>query len=163
MEIKESGESRSKEDWLTWKVVAKWLKKQCSIKRGAGKRRGWRWLCLQAQYNFHSFMVRVQELCERWEGLPGFPSLSVLRVSVDVKQHWTECKESPGAVWKSRWPSRLPVPNSPYGLCGHKAFNLFSVRAQELCESLSGRPGLPILNSPHGPCGHKATLNSFRV
>ena len=31
-------------------------------------------------------------------------------------------------------------------------------RAQELCESRGGRPGLPVPNSPYGPCGLKATL-----
>ena len=44
----------------------------------------------------------------------------------------------------------LPVPNSPYGLCGRKATlnsNVtISLRAQELCESLGGRPGLPVPN-----------------
>ena len=33
------------------------------------------------------------------------------------------------------------------------------VRAQELCESQGGRPGLPVLNSPYGLCGHKAAMN----
>ena len=33
------------------------------------------------------------------------------------------------------------------------------VRAQELCDSRGGRPGLPVLNSPYGLCGCKATLN----
>ena len=46
----------------------------------------------------------------------------------------------------------LPVPNSPYGLCGRKAtfnsLNSFPNRAQELCP-----------NSPYGLCGRKATLN----
>ena len=32
-------------------------------------------------------------------------------------------------------------------------------RAQELCESRGGRPGLPVLDKPHGFCGRKATLN----
>ena len=31
-------------------------------------------------------------------------------------------------------------------------------RAQELCESRGGRPGLPVPNSPGGLCGRKATL-----
>ena len=35
----------------------------------------------------------------------------------------------------------LPVPNSPYGLCGRKA--TLKNRAQELCESRGGRPGRP--------------------
>ena len=35
------------------------------------------------------------------------------------------------------------------------------VRAQELCESQDGRPGLPVPNdSPYSLCGRKATLNS---
>ena len=33
------------------------------------------------------------------------------------------------------------------------------VRAQELCESRGGRPGLPVPNSPYDLCGRKATLN----
>ena len=32
-------------------------------------------------------------------------------------------------------------------------------RAQELCESRGGRPGLPVHNSPYGLCGHKGSLN----
>ena len=32
-------------------------------------------------------------------------------------------------------------------------------RAQELCESRGGRPGLPVPNSPDGLCGRKETLN----
>ena len=31
-------------------------------------------------------------------------------------------------------------------------------RAQELCESRGGRPGLPVPNSPKGLCGRKATF-----
>ena len=33
------------------------------------------------------------------------------------------------------------------------------LRAQELCESRGGRPGLPVPNSPYGLCGRKATVN----
>ena len=32
-------------------------------------------------------------------------------------------------------------------------------RAQKLCKSRGGRPGLPVPNSPYGLCGRKATLN----
>ena len=32
-------------------------------------------------------------------------------------------------------------------------------RAQELCESRGGRPGLSVPNSPYGLCGRKATLS----
>ena len=34
------------------------------------------------------------------------------------------------------------------------------LRAQELCESGGGRPGLPVPNSPYGLCGRRATLNN---
>ena len=51
----------------------------------------------------------------------------------------------------------LPVPNSPCGLCGHKA-TLNYLRAQELSERRGGRPGLPVPNSPCGLCGRKATF-----
>ena len=51
----------------------------------------------------------------------------------------------------------LPVPNSPYGLCGRKATLNYTVRAQELCGSRGGRPGLPVPSSPsYGLCGRKA-------
>ena len=33
-----------------------------------------------------------------------------------------------------------------------------SHRAQELCESRGGRPGLPVPKNPYGFCGRKATL-----
>ena len=36
-------------------------------------------------------------------------------------------------------------------------------RAQELCESRGGRPGLPVPNSPYGLRGRKATLNEPRA
>ena len=37
---------------------------------------------------------------------------------------------------------------SPYGLCGRKAtLNSANTRAQELCESRVGHPGLPVPNS----------------
>ena len=39
-------------------------------------------------------------------------------------------------------------------------FGAFVFRAQELCESRGGCPGLPVPNSPYGLCGRKATLNS---
>ena len=38
---------------------------------------------------------------------------------------------------------------------------LFLNRAQELCESRGGRPGLPVPNIPYGLCGRKPTLNLF--
>ena len=38
-------------------------------------------------------------------------------------------------------------------------FLLQAFRAQELCESRGGRPGLPVPNSAYGLCGRKSTLN----
>ena len=35
------------------------------------------------------------------------------------------------------------------------------VRAQELCESGGGRPGLAVPNCPYGLCGREATLNEW--
>ena len=56
----------------------------------------------------------------------------------------------------------LPVPNSPYGLCGRKATlnSTITTRVLELCESRGGRPGLSVLNSSYGLCGLNATLDS---
>ena len=52
----------------------------------------------------------------------------------------------------------LPVPNSPYGLCGRKA--TLKNRAQKLCVGQSGRPGLPVPNNLYSLCGRKATLKN---
>ena len=56
----------------------------------------------------------------------GSPSLILLTVSVDIKQHLKK-----KAVW---------------------------FRAQELCESPSGRPWLAVPDGPYGLCGRKATF-----
>ena len=64
-------------------------------------------------------------------------------------------------MYKSRWPSSTPSPNSPYGLCGRKATleeEEEDFRAQELRKSRGGRPGLPVSDSPYGLRGRKATL-----
>ena len=53
----------------------------------------------------------------------------------------------------------LPIPNSPYSLCGCKsALKKKSIlfRAKEPCESRGGRPGLHVANSLYGLCGPKA-------
>ena len=38
--------------------------------------------------------------------------------------------------------------------------SMSTLRAQELCESRGGRPGLHVSNCPYGLCGRRATLNS---
>ena len=49
----------------------------------------------------------------------------------------------------------LPVPNSPSGPCGRKAtLNYSYQRAEELCESRGGRPGLPVLTVSVGVKQH---------
>ena len=54
--------------------------------------------------------------------------------------------QSSGAVWVSRWTSWAPVPNKPTVSVDVKQhFNIAWPRAQELCESRGGRPGLPSL------------------
>ena len=70
-------------------------------------------------YSLHE--VIAQGLCESGGAVLGFTSLIVLTVSVDVKQHLKK-------------------------------------KAQELCESRGGRPGLPVPNSPYGLCGREATF-----
>ena len=64
-------------------------------------------------------------------------------VSVDVKQHSTDFRAQEQCGSRGGRPGLLPVPNSPYGLCGRKAtLNDCSFRVQELFESRTGRPGL---------------------
>ena len=60
---------------------------------------------------------------------------------------------------KERRPSWAP---RPYGLCARKTTlnEELRFRAQELCESRGGRPGLPVPNSPFDlRSGRKTTLN----
>ena len=82
-----------------------------------------------AEYKSESTLFLWSELrsCVKVKvAIGGSLSLMVLRVSVDVKQHWT---------WTQ------------------------THRAQELCESRGGHPGLPVPNSPYGLCGREAALN----
>ena len=57
-------------------------------------------------------------------------------------------------------PTPHPRPPFPHTLAGPWLYRgvgcVFPFRAQELCESGGGRPGLP--SSPYGLCGRKATL-----
>ena len=59
----------------------------------------------------------------------------------------------------------VAVPGSPsligpYGLCGRKA-TLNLLRAQELCESRGGRPGLPVPCKPDGFRGRKVIVQEL--
>ena len=59
----------------------------------------------------------------------GFLSLTVLMVSVDVKKYCTRAQE----LLESRGGCPgLPIPNSPYGLCGHKATLILKLFQSEL-------------------------------
>ena len=61
---------------------------------------------------------------------------------------------------KRQWVSDIPPPHPPTQKYFKKDIkNVPGDRAQELCESGGGRPGLPLPNSPYGLCGRKATLN----
>ena len=44
----------------------------------------------------------------------------------------------------------------PTSWCATEGFRV--IRAQELCESQGGCPGLPVPNSPYGLCGRKAAF-----
>ena len=59
----------------------------------------------------------------------------------------------------------LPVPNSPYGLCGRKARlnEPRAVQAQGLCENRGGHAGLPIPNNPYGLRGRVEVSSSKRT
>ena len=63
------------------------------------------------------------------------------------------CEESRGG----RRPE-LPVPNSPYGLCGRKV-NSKGLRAQELCGRKANSKGLRAQEL----CGHKANSEGLRA
>ena len=68
---------------------------------------------------------RVQELCKSLGGHPctplPIPSLVVLMVSVDVKQHQLNNRAQELCEIQASGRPGLPVPNSPYGLCERKA------------------------------------------
>ena len=49
------------------------------------------------------------------------PSIVVRTVSVDVKQHWNTAVRTWEPCESRGGRPELPVPNSPYGLCGRKA------------------------------------------
>ena len=93
-------------------------------------------------------------------GLPQLPDQQKVRMKRE--QEITKLSELRRCVKVEVDVLGSPIPNGPRGLCGHKAtLNLnWWLRAQELCESGGGRPGLFIpISSPHGLCGVKATLN----
>ena len=69
----------------------------------------------------------------------GSPSLTVLMVSVDVKQQGN---------MHTHWSQFVPS---------------ISPRHVTLCESRGGRPGFPVPNSPYGLCGHKAKFNFMKM
>ena len=54
---------------------------------------------------------------------------------------------------------KAPVESRDTGRNKAKHSAAVTLRAQELCESRGGRPGLPVPNKPHSLCGRKATLN----
>ena len=55
---------------------------------------------------------------------------------------------------------RCPVSRGSVALLFSEVERMVGIRAQELCESRGGRPGLPSLLT-YGFCGRKATLNQL--
>ena len=54
----------------------------------------------------------------------------------------------------------VPVTTSIYSLLNKYIYNeTVNIRAQEVCESRGGRPGLPVSSSLYGLCGPKATVD----
>ena len=84
---------------------------------------------------------------------PLSPSLISHLASVDVKQHGPKNCATASVCESGGGRPGLPVPDSPYGLCGRKA------TLNELQSLRGGRPGLPVPDSPYGLCGRKATLD----
>ena len=80
----------------------------------------------------------------------GSPSLIVLMVSVDVKQHCTRGQDRGQELSECRG-ALLGLP--------FIIVRMISVDVKQPCESRGGRPGLPVHNSPYGLCGRKATVN----
>ena len=69
--------------------------------------------------------------------------------------------QSSGAMWKKRWTSLAPVPNSPYGPCGRKAtLNKKKTTLQSSGAVWKSRwtSWAPVLNSPYDLCGRRAKL-----
>ena len=85
-------------------------------------------------------------VCESRGGRLGSPSLIVRTVSVDVMQQISGavCDREGGRRW-------LPVPNTPYGLCGRNAVlkkNTVASDLRAVCEREGGRRWLPVPNTP---------------
>ena len=78
------------------------------------------------------------------EAVLGSPSLVVLMVSVDVKQHKLEQQSSDRSYVKVEVDvfGSLSLILSPHGLCGRKV--TLKNRVQELCKSLGGHPCTPL-------------------
>ena len=57
--------------------------------------------------------IRVQELCERRGGRPGLSVLTILVVSVDVKQYWTVLRHWSQFVPVNRHPRKWSSTSSP--------------------------------------------------
>ena len=88
--------------------------------------------------------VRVQKLCESWGGRPGLSVLTSLKVSVDIKQHWTMLRH---------WPQF--VPDMSTDIRGHEALHHHHSTqwAQQWSEE-GGRAGL------HSELDHRLLQNS---
>ena len=107
-----------------------------------------------------STVIPGREAAWIWNQKSSIVTVSVINVSVDVKQHLKKKAEEFSELMscvKDEVPVSLIV--LIYGLCGRKVGLKWPNRDQGLCESRGGCPGLPVPNGPDGLCGRKATLN----
>ena len=90
--------------------------------------------------------------------------LSTTLLAFIKKCFWDRTSQSSGALWKTRWTSWAPVPNSPCSLCGRKeTVKKGDQTGHELYESPGGRPGLPVPSRPYGLCVRKAKIKGTEL
>ena len=91
----------------------------------------------------------------------GFGFIRMLFWFIRMADVYVISTQSSGAVWKWRWLTWAPIPNSPYGLCGRKATLTWAPVPNSpygLCGRKATLTWAPVPNSPYGLCGRKATL-----
>ena len=78
------------------------------------------------------------------EAVLGSPALTVLMVSVDVKQHRTIRKTAQELYESGGGRPGLPVPNKPCGLCARKA--TLNLSHRQFTPVKSGRAGASVVD-----------------
>ena len=77
----------------------------------------------------HVFQFRLKRVAYAWWSdrlhggtyFPGFWAVPKGPLWKQSRSTHSYRIQSSGAVWKSRWPSWVSVPNKPYGFCGRQA------------------------------------------